>query len=49
VIAVKNNKSKTEMSYDMQGQKVSVKGFNDNEWIYTMMDMGDVKQNTKMR
>lgn len=49
VIAVKGKKSKTNMTYDMQGQKVSMQGFNDAEWIYTMMDMGDIKQNTKMK
>lgn len=49
VIAVKNKKSRTEMTYDMQGQKVGMKAFNDAEWIYTMMDMGDMKQNTKMK
>lgn len=48
-ITVKNNKSKMEMKYSMQGQNVNMKNFTDSEYIYMMMDMGDFKQNTKMR
>lgn len=48
-ITVKDKKSKMEMNYSVQGQNVSMKNFTDSEYIYMMMDMGDMKQNTKMK
>lgn len=48
-ITVKDKKSKMEMNYGMQGQNINMTNFTDSEYIYMMMDMGDMKQNTKMK
>ncbi|MBE2254861.1 MAG: hypothetical protein IAE65_01560 [Ignavibacteria bacterium] len=46
---VKNKRFKSAMKYGVAGQNIDVKTFSDGDWIYTIMDMGMMKKNTKMK
>jgi len=46
---VKNKRFKSAMKYGMAGQNIDIKSYSDGDWIYTIMDMGVMKKNTKMK